>query len=150
MLVLSKTALQISKAKKQNKKKALATPLVICIILSFSCLMALLKVQISPSPLAHSNIIFLSHVNSGVWAAEVVLCHKPLKMMFREAMSRRCQRLFMSVLQNVRKQQVLGSVWKHRNVLGNLSWHAPDGSLLVLCNSRPGSWASASVITVHF
>lgn len=59
-------------------------------------------------PLAHGNIIFLSHVNSGVWAAEVVLCHKPLKMMFGEAMSHRCQRLFMSVFQNVSKQQVLG------------------------------------------
>lgn len=66
---------------------------------------------------AHGNIIFLSHVNSGVWAAKVVLCHKPLKMMFGEATSHRCQRLFMSVLQNVSKQQVLGSVWKCGDVL---------------------------------
>ncbi|KAI2657029.1 Catenin alpha-1 [Labeo rohita] len=79
---------------------------------NLSCAAWLLKrgVQYTQAPSCDTDL--------GVWAAEVVLCHKPLKMMFGEAMSRRCQRLFMSVLQNVRKQQVLGPVWKHSNVLG--------------------------------
>lgn len=67
--------------------------------------MALFKVQISSMPLAHGNIIFLSHVNSAVWAAKVVLCHKPLKMMFGEAMSQVSATIYVSLS---KRQQAAG------------------------------------------